>query len=244
MKDISAYKKLVWKLVLEECEKMMQEDLALVMYTDAKVLFEQNFDYYYFLMLNKFMISREESLDRHKIVSAAICAILQSSILGIAKEQEKKRTLDDVFLGNEKIALNIALSLMYQLLRQDYSEGRLPYDELISNWVFPKPLSCNRDYTEVICRDLYYAKHFFGLDPLSIANFMFFIEAYSFEASSIKMNEQKWDELSNRRQEETLKMEVAETERLLSDFDERFQNERRELEERRDKLNSELNQMK
>lgn len=243
MKDISAYKKLVWKLVIRECEDMMQKDESLVMYTDAKVLFEQNFDYYYFLMLNKFMISKEENLDRHKIASAAICAILQSDILGRAKDLEENGTLADVFLGNEKIALNIALNLMRQLLEQDYNAEKVPYDNLISKWVFPKPLSCDRDYTEVICRDLYYAKQFFGLDPLSIANFMFLIEAYSFEVSSIKIDEEKWNKLNNERRKETLRMELNETERLLSTFEQKVENEKKELEARQNRLKLELNEI-
>lgn len=74
----------VWKAVMEQSAIMMKEDESLVMYKDSEQLFHQNCDYYYSLVLDKFMKLRDEHLDRHKIAAVVICSILKSNVLGIA----------------------------------------------------------------------------------------------------------------------------------------------------------------
>lgn len=230
----------IWKAILEQSRIMMEKDSLLVMYTDSEALFHQNFNYYYSLISDKFMKIKNEHLDRHKIASIIICAILKSDILGIVCGQNSSQTIDDIFLANEKLALNIALSDMHQRLQQDYKIGKIPYDGLFADFVFPRPLSCDREYTEVICRDLYFAKKYFELDPLSIANFLFLLEAFSFEASRININVDEWERLKDIRHKEQYEKELQYINSSLNELKYKYNNEKVELENKRDELQNSL----
>lgn len=234
----------VWNAILKESSIMMEKDSALVMYTDSEKLFHQNFNYYYSLIIDKFMKTWDKHLDRHKIAAVIICSILKSNILGIACGKESNQTIDDIFLANEKLALNIALSDMYQRLISENREGKIPYEEIFSDYVFPKPLSCDREYTEVICRDLYFCKRYFELDPLSIANLLFLLESYSFEASRIRIDISKWDELNRSRRKEQWEKELKSVESVLLQFDVKMNNEKRELEDKKKELQHKLDEIK
>lgn len=236
------YSKTVWNAILDECSKMMEKDSALVMYHDSETLFHENFTYYYTLIVDKFMKSYDKHLDRHKIAAVIICSILKSEILGISCNHTGTETIDDIFLANEKLALNIALSDMYQRLVSECEEGKLPYNEVFPTYVFPTPLSCDRDYTEVICRDLYFCKKYFELDPLSIANFLFLLEAYSFEAFKIQIDESKWNALNDARRKEQLGKDLKSVEDTLSRFDNKVENEKKELEGKKAELQRKLSQ--
>lgn len=237
------FKQSIWDAIIKECEREMEKDSSLVMYTDAEKLFYSNFNYYYNLIVNKFMKLKEKHLDRHKIAAVTICAILTSDILGIAEEEKYKGTPDDIFLANEKIALEIALSDMHRQLKQEFEQGKIPYESVFEKFVFPKPLSCDREYTEVICRDLYYAKKYFELDPLSIANFLFLLESYSFEAYRLGIDERKWDDINQERRRDTKEKELKQLEEILKNFDIQVENEKKELEDRKEKLVNELRKM-
>lgn len=234
----------IWNAILIESKKIMKDDPSIVMYTDSEKLFHQNFNYYHSLIIDKFMKLRDKHLDRHKIAAIIICSILKSDILGIACGQESNQTIDDIFLANEKLALNIALSDMYQRLLSECGDGKIPYDKIFSDYVFPVPLSCDRDYTEVICRDLYFSKKYFELDPLSIANFLFLLEAYSFDASNIEININKWDELNKTRRIDQWEKELKSIEIILSQFDTKILNEKNELQNKKNDLQNKINEAK
>lgn len=234
------YKNIIWKKIVKECEEMMKKDATLVMYTDSEKLFCQNFNYFHKLITDKFMKLKNEHLDRHKIAAIIICSILKTDILGYCPMNETEMFSGNIFLSNEKLALDVALSDMYYSLEQDFSAGEIPYEKIFEDYIFPRPLSCDREYTEVICRDLYYAKKFFELDPLSIANFLFFLESYSFEVSGIKINQEKWDELRNSRKKNDLKKELAETEKLLENFDKDANHKKNELIQKKNEIYQKL----
>ncbi len=230
----------VWNAVIKETEKMMAVDETLVMFTDAENLFYKNFNYYYNLIVINFMKSGDKNLDRHKVAAVIICAILESNILGIARGEEGRQTIDDIFLANEKIAVNIAFSYMYQELLQEYDNGKIPYDKLFDSFVFPKPLSCDREYTEIICRDLFFAKTYFQLNPLSIANFLFLLEAYSFEVLGLEADDEKWEIMRKMRKKEQCEMELKKIRKVLENIDVQMRNEKKELETKKKKLEKEL----
>lgn len=232
----------IWNAILKEAATMMEKDKSIVMYRDAKSVFEKNFYYYYDLVLYNFMKIEEENLDRHKIAAITICAILKSDILGILSGEDSRQTIGDMFLANEKIALNIALTDMFQSLADEYEYGKIPYENVISEYIFPKPLSCDRDYTEVICRDLYYAKKYFTLDPLSIANFLFLLESYSFEAARIPIDKSKWDIIKNERRKEQIEKELMQVEKQLEDFDSQMNKLKSDLMKRLENLQKEKNE--
>lgn len=223
----------IWNAVIKESSIMMKKDSLLVMYTDSEKLFHENFNYFYSLISDRFMKLKDEHLDRHKIAAVIICAILKSDVLGIACGHNSSQTIDDIFLANEKLALNIALSDMYQRLIIEYQMGKIPYEGIFKEYIFPRPLSCDREYTEVICRDLYFAKKYFELDPLSIANFLFLLEAFSFEASKIGIDVSKLDTINNLRRKEQWEKELNFIDISLSELDQRFANEKQELERKK-----------
>lgn len=241
---MKATRDVIWNAILIESKIIMKDDPSIVMYTDSEKLFHQNFNYYHSLIIDKFMKLQDKHLDRHKIAAIIICSILKSDILGIACGQECNQTIDDIFLANEKLALNIALSDMYQRLLSECEEGKIPYDKIFPDYVFPVPLSCDRDYTEVICRDLYYSKKYFELDPLSIANFLFLLEAYSFEATHVEININKWEELNKNRRLDQWEKELKSVEIALSQFDIKMQNEKNELQNKINDLQSKINESK
>lgn len=230
----------IWNAIVKECSNMMKKDATLVMYNDSEALFHENFNYYYSLIVDKFMKDYDKHLDRHKISSVIICSVLKTDILGISRTHTGNETIDDIFLANEKLALNIALSDMYQRLASECKEDKLPYNEVFPTYVFPTPLSCDRDYTEVICRDLYFCKKYFELDPLSIANFLFLLEAYSFESSNIQIDVPKWNNLNKIRKKEQIENDLKSVENALSQFDTKMKNEKKELENKKSELQREL----
>lgn len=177
----------IWKTVLQAVQKMQKEADYIVLYEDSRKLFDKNFDFYYNQISDKFMSDEleEHRLDRHKVAAVIICSILKTKIVGISQESlevcEKKE-----FLGNEKIAFEVALSYMYSSLKKRFEEGNIPYENLFDRYELPNPYSCDRKYGEVICRDLYFSNNFYELSPLLLANLMFFIEEYSFSSNGIK----------------------------------------------------------
>lgn len=233
----------IWNAVLKQCSSMMETDKDIIMYTDSEQVFHQNFDYYYNLIIDKFMKLPDEHLDRHKIAAVIICSILRADVLGVVNNPECVQTIDDIFLANEKLALNIALSYMHQKLIDEYKANRIPFEGIFEDFIFPRPLSCDRDYTEVICRDLYFAKKYFELDPLSIANFLFLLEEYSFEASRIEININSWETLSKSRQKEQCEKELKSVDKALTELDKKVECERQELESKKIYLQKKLEEM-
>lgn len=110
---------------------------------------------------------------------------LKTKVVGIGQEYLDE-CKDKEFLGNEKVAFEVALSYMYGELKKYFDNGKVPYKCLFDRYVFPKAYSCNRTYGEIICRDLFFSNTFFDLSPLLLANLFFFIEEYSFSYSGIK----------------------------------------------------------
>lgn len=176
---------LIWDKVLEESEKIAKDNNDIIMYYDSYEVFESNFYYFDKLIRENFMKKPDEHLDRHKVAAVIICALVNNDILGI-KADAKSKYEGEIFLANEKIAFNIALSYMYEELLIAFTEKKVPYESVFKEYVFPNPYSCDTNYDLVLCRDLYYAKTYFKLDPLSIANMLFLIEDYSFQAYGIK----------------------------------------------------------
>lgn len=227
----------IWNAIIEKSSKMMESDKSLVMYKDSETLFHENFNYYHSLIVDKFMKLKDGNLDRHKVAAVIICSILKTNILGIACSKDYPQEMTDtIFLANEKLAFDIALSYMYQMLVIEYQKGRIPYDKVFSDYIFPIPLSCDRMYTEVICRDLYFSKKYFELDPLSIANFLFLLEAYSFGISKLSINMGKLNQLYDVHHKIQCENELKQIEMTLSVFDEKVKNEKKELEIKKEQL--------
>lgn len=227
----------IWDAIIEKSREMMNDDESLVMYKDSEEIFSENFNYYHSLIVDKFMKLKDGNLDRHKVAAVIICSILKTDILGIARSEDcSQQTVDTIFLANEKLALDIALSYMYQMLFSEYEDKKVPYDKIFSDFTFPQPLSCERLYTEVICRDLFFSKKYFELNPLSIANFLFLLEAYSFEVSNISINDEKLKQLNEAHHKIQYEKELKQIELALSVFDEKVKSEKQALKAKKTQL--------
>lgn len=230
-------RKAIWDAIIEKSREMMESDTSLVMYKDSEEIFYKNFNYYHSLIVDKFMKLKDGNLDRHKVAAVIICSVLKTDILGIARSEEcSQQTVDTIFLANEKLALDIALSYMYRILSSECKDEKIPYDKVFSDFTFPQPLSCERLYTEVICRDLFFSKKYFELNPLSIANFLFLLEAYSFEVSDISINVKKMKQLNDAHHKIQYEKELKQIEVALSVFDERVNAEKQALEAKKEQL--------
>jgi len=203
---MSGMKLAVWNVLLSEAEKLCREDKNLVVYNDAKQVFFENFDYYENLIFDNFM-QRDDPLDRHKIAAIIVCAILRANLVGITAKAEDKHGAykdENAFLANEKLALSTALSHMLSQLELEFENGDIPYKEMISEYILPRPISCSRSFDEVLCRDFYYAKKHFKLNPLTLANIFFMIEAYTFEVCKIDMDVAKLESQLDRARKNTI----------------------------------------
>lgn len=187
---------LIWNTIIRHVKRIQEGNPAMeiVLYSDAKKVFQRNFDFYYDLIVGKFMAKPQKNavlhdihLDRHKVAAVIICSILDANIIGVSKKYLKSNTGRDLaFLGNERIAVDIALNFMYDDLTKKFQNDEIPYESIFERYVLPIPYSCNRGYDEVICRDLFFSKGEFSLNPLLIANLMYMIEEYSFAYNHIK----------------------------------------------------------
>lgn len=181
----------IWDAILEGVKNLQEGSDKIILYNDAKIVFEENFNYYYSTISEKFMekdaASKEKQhpLDRHKTAAIIVCSILKSQVVGVS-QKFLSECKDQEFLGNEKLAFEVALSYMYSELKNDFKKGYVPYESLFDEYVFPQPYSCMRNYGEVICRDICFSAPVYGLNPLLFANLMFFIEDYSFCINNIK----------------------------------------------------------
>ena len=229
------YISLVWKEIIKYCEICMREDQSLVLYTDAEELFYKNFKYFHSYIVKNFMKMEDENLDRHKIASVIICAILESNIVGICKSERDKLD-NNIFLANEKIALNVGLCEMHRLLEKEFEAGNIPYERIFEQIALPDPLSCNRDYTEVICRDLYFSKKHYVLNPISLANFLFLLEAYAFSVYQIPIKKEQKMLIEESRKKENARKELEAINKELLLFEERKKQEYDALDNRKKQL--------
>lgn len=229
------YLKIIWKEIVKQCRKYMEEDQTLVLYTDAEELFYRNFKYFHSFIMKKFMILGEDKLDRHKIAAIIMCAILESNIVGISKE-ERDKSDDSIFLVNEKISVDVGLCEMQRLLKKEFEGGKFPYDAIFEEILLPVPLSCNREYTEVICRDLYFSKMYYTLNPISLANFLFLLEAYTFQVYQIPIDEEKKMQIEKDRALESAQKELEAIEHKINIFAKKKEQEYIDLCNRKEEL--------
>lgn len=190
---IVSTKSFIWNSIMKCGKEIIEKfpELNIVLYSDSESLFYENFDYYESIMKNNFMKKPKEKLDRHKISAIIICAFLHNDIFGISAKQESRYKNGNIFLGNEVIALDTALSYMYKQLQDDIKDGKVEYEKIFPKYEYPEPQSCDRKFDLVLCRELYYSKKFFVLNPLSLANLLFFIEEYSFKVHDIKKKSER-----------------------------------------------------
>lgn len=165
----------VWDLVEKEAKVIANRYPQNFKFNDnSEYIFKQKFDDYVEKIKSKFMQSDVIDLDSHKIAAIIICSIIEANVIKVIYEYDEEKMLFD---GNEKIAINIGLSYMgavlQKLLQGTKEEGK--FDE----YIFPKALMCDTEYKVILARNLYYAKTYFMLNPIDVANTLFLVENYT-----------------------------------------------------------------
>ena len=123
---------------------------------------------------HSYMHSNVEFLDRHKIAAVIIYAIVETKVL-----KPKVNYINNVYIGNYKLAISAGLSYMqyelnHELIRQDMK----PIDQFI----FPDTINGNKSYLEYLVNLLYLTEKENELSLLYLlylANIFFLIEQYT-----------------------------------------------------------------
>ena len=50
---------------------------------------------------------------------------------------------------------------------------------MLTEYIMPRALVCETDYETIICRNLYYAKTYYDLNPIDLANTLFLLEQFT-----------------------------------------------------------------
>ena len=115
----------IWDTILEGVKHLQEGSEKIVLYNDARTIFNENFEYYYSSISEKFMEKDTESkekkhpLDRHKTAAIIVCSVLKSQVVGVS-QKFLSECQGQEFLGNEKLAFEVALSYMYSELKNDF----------------------------------------------------------------------------------------------------------------------------
>lgn len=168
----------VWDLLENEYNKYSQENPNFRFDKAKKDCFKKLFSKEYDDVMNRYMDSSVEYLDRHKVAALIIVSILETNAIWYENLNE-----DYVFIGAELLALKVGLAYMVEKLNEKlYSRG---VDKKLEKINFPNAQSCNTSYMDIICRNLYYAKTDYKLNPLDLADRLFLVEYIALSSEGI-----------------------------------------------------------
>lgn len=188
----------IWKIVQQQSEIIVNDHSKNFLFSiDSKKNFFYFFEHYYNSIKANVMYDNVQELDRHKLAAIIICSIIKAEPLkSIFPYKEKEYIFD----GNEKIAVNIGLSYMNASLRQLLSM-RPNEEKKFEDFIFPKASMCDTEYISILCRNLCYAKKYYELNPIDLANTLFLLEYITLLQIDIKpeIMKQLCDEIANRK---------------------------------------------
>ncbi len=142
-----------------------------------------------------YMIDEDTHLDRHKIASCVLYAIMKVypvhvKMSVIWKTYKKKEKLDKEYqLLNEYLSLYTAFSII-ESFRQygiDHQDEEYPTKGFVRNKISMPDTSNGKDYLYNTCLDLYFSKQRHKINVLTLSNVFFLLEI-------IQVNETKVQE--------------------------------------------------
>ncbi|MCM1038966.1 MAG: hypothetical protein NC314_08260 [Roseburia sp.] len=138
-------------------------------------------------IVEQYMNTSSETLDRHKMAAILIIAIIKAEPLVC-----KKKHADSVFVANYVIAVEVGLSYMRELLNEILETLG---ENLIDKYFFPESWICENGYFRVFYRNLYFTNTNveWELNPLDIAEKLFLLEYITLLKKGIaptKLNEE------------------------------------------------------
>lgn len=104
-------KKQLWDMFVSVAEEMMKDNSTIILNYAAEQNFSNIFDGLYTDIKNEYMKDSVVYLDRHKVTSITIIALIRANALGYGKKLE-----NSMFWGNYKLAISIGLSYMLNAL--------------------------------------------------------------------------------------------------------------------------------
>ena len=142
---------------------------------NKKAIFVEYFDKYVDNIRDKVMRSDVIELDSHKMAAVIICSVIKADALSVSAYGYKAD--DKVFDGNEKVAVKVGLSYMAAVLKKIMKGTQ--EENKFTEYIMPRALMCETDYETIICRNLYYAKTYYDLNPIDLANTLFLLEQFT-----------------------------------------------------------------
>lgn len=159
----------VWNLLDAEYNMYNQENpnfkFDKTQKNDFKQIFSEKYDY----VMKNYMDSSVKDLDRHKVAALIIVSLLEIDAIYYENLDE-----DCVFIGAELLALKVGLAYMVEKLNEKLCLRGIK--KKIEKFNFPNAQSCDTSYIDIMCRNLYYAKTDYKLNPLDLADRLFLVE--------------------------------------------------------------------
>lgn len=159
----------VWNLLIEECDKYNQDNPNFEFESTKKDNFKLIFTEKYRYLMETYMDPSVKDLDRHKVASLIIVSLIEVDAI-----HYKNLDKDCLFIGAELVATRIGLAYMIEKLNDKLKARGV--NKRIENFKFPNAQSCDTSYLDIICRNLYYAKTKYKLNPLDLADRLFLLE--------------------------------------------------------------------
>lgn len=167
------FKQIIWQHVEDEIKKIIGKFPNNFEYNEnGKSIFDKSFDRYFNDIKDKVMLPEARGLDSHKIAAVVICSIIKADALKVSVcDYEKDKRIFD---GNEKIAVKVGLGYMAAALKKIMKGTQ--EESKFTEYIMPKAIMCETDYMTIICRNLYFAKTYYQLNPIDLANTLFLFE--------------------------------------------------------------------
>lgn len=159
----------VWALLEKESKKYTENNPNFIFDENKFDEFDAKFKNSYEHIMKNYMLPSVENLDRHKVAALIIISLLETNVIYYKDLDE-----DSIFIGGELLALKVGLAYLVEKLNEKLSERNV--EKKIQEFKFPNAQSCETAYMEIMCRNLYYAKHDYKLNPLDLADRLFLVE--------------------------------------------------------------------
>lgn len=145
----------------------------------VKESFARTYKYNYESIMEKYMADSVEILDRHKQSAILIHSIIACKVFTPSRPLNK----DEIFIGEQQIALMLGLSYMKDCLNDILQKNGI---ETIERYEFPVAFSCSTKYFDILTRDLYLQDHKDDtVYILFLAHLLFFIEYLTLKEKGI-----------------------------------------------------------
>ncbi len=128
-----------------------------------------------------FMHLQEKPMDRHKIGSVFMYAILKSRVFKVTK-LARQPIPRELVMANEYLAVLVALSVIESYRKDDYRE-KFGTDHDSRDVQLKLPMTFHNEspdaYIDNLCKSLYYVNDYSKFDIFAYANILFLLEVYT-----------------------------------------------------------------